>query len=113
MANQQQSDTKVKDILDFNEDIAVGVKFYTGPMDIKKMKSGDFMDSLGFKFKLPADIDPDELEDDTGIFSGANEMTCKFFDDKEGIMYVHFDRPVRSRDLYMFEKEELIYKKND
>jgi hypothetical protein len=97
--------------MDFDKEIAVGIKFLTGPVDIKDMKSSAFIGNMGFKFKLPEDIDPEKVQDNSGLFTGDNKMTCKYFDDKEGIMYVHFDYEVLSSDLYMFEDEEIIYKK--
>lgn len=96
--------------MEFDKNIAIGLKFYTGPIDIQDMKSKEFIDNIGFRFKLPDEVQ-DKVIDNTGLFNGKNKMTCKFFDDQEGIMYVHFDTPIQTDDLYMFDDEELIYKK--
>ena len=111
MDNQPQLDTKEKDTLSFDKDIVVGIKFHTGPVELGDMEEKSFMDNVGFKFKLPDEVNEEVLGDTTGVFTGKNGMTCKFFDNTEGIMYVHFDYEVKAEDLYMFDEDELIYKK--
>jgi hypothetical protein len=111
MASQPQSDIKEKDTYDFDKNIVIGIKFHTGPIDLGDMDDDLFKDNVGFRFKLPDEFDKEKLGDTTGVFTGDNSMTCKFFDNIEGIMYVHFDYEVNAEDLHMFDADELIYKK--
>ena len=110
MDNQPPLGTKEKDSLSFDLETVVGLKFEVGPVDLKDMDPKEFVENIGFKFKLPEEV-AEVIEDESGVFTGENKMTCKFFDDQEGIMYVHFDKEVKRKDLYMFEDPEIIYKK--
>lgn len=92
----------------FSKDIVVGLKFYVGPIDIEGIDTVDFVDTIQFGFSLD---DVEGIKDSTGIYQGENTLTCKYFDDEEGIMYVIFDQEVEPEDLPFFGEDEFIYKK--
>lgn len=83
----------------------IGVKLYIGAVELGDIKSVDFVDNVQFKMSA------DEYYDETGLFNGDNKMTCKYFDDDEGVMYVTFDREIDPIDLPFFSEDELIFKK--
>lgn len=96
--------------MEFDYDTAVGLKFFVDPLEIKG-KTKNTVDSFEFMFKSNSPDLIDEIDDPSGIFTGGNSMTCKFLDEKEGIMYVHFNKEVLRKDLFMFEDREMIFKK--
>jgi hypothetical protein len=92
----------------FDKSIVVGLKFYIGPMDLEGINTTDFIDAVQFKFTSDGEL---EVPDATGIYSGKNKLTCKYYDDEEGYMYVTFDKEVAPEDLPFFGEDEMIFKK--
>lgn len=95
-------------MIDVDKSKVVGLKFYVGPIDIKGISTMDFVDAVHFSLSLD---DTKGLQDSTGIYQGENTLTCKYFDDEEGYMYVTFDQEVDPGDLPFFGEEEMIFKK--
>lgn len=91
----------------FNKEVAVGIKFYVGSIDIEDMDLNDFTDNV----KMVFNIDTEELEDSTGLFSGDNALNCKYYDEEEGELHMLFDTEVDAKELLFFEDEEIIFKK--
>jgi len=94
--------------MEFDYETAVGLKFFVGPLDLTGKGA---IDTFKFMFNSDNPDFIDEMEDPSGVFTGDNIMTCKFFDEEEGVMYVHFDKEVDRENLSMFEDREMIYKK--
>ena len=86
----------------------VGIKFYVGKLDIEGIKTTDFIDAIQFGFSID---DLKGVQDSTGIYQGDNTLTCKYFDDEKGLMYVTFDQEVDPEDLPFFGEDEMIFKK--
>ena len=92
--------------MEYNKEIAVGIKFFIGPIDLTGISTTDFISKINFKFTSDTTGD-----DPSGVLTGDNVLSCKYFDDEKGYMYVMFDKPIHPSTLPYVDDEEFIYKK--